>query len=119
MGRVDHQPIGFTALGGELGEDAVEHAQAAPPDKAVVDRLVRTIGSRRITPAQAAPDHEDDATHNPPIIDPRDTVRQWEIGLDPAHLRLTQHPDFSQRQRLLSAAIESTDHVSRKQFNGS
>ena len=89
------------------------------PDKAVVDRLVRTIGSRRITPAQAVPDHEDDATHNPPVIDPRDTVRQWKIGLDPAHLRLTQHPDFSQRQRLLSAAIELTEGRLCKRFNGS
>jgi hypothetical protein len=46
-------------------------------------------------------------------------VRQWEIGLDPAHLRLAQHPDFGQQQHLLSAAIESTHAFQRKRFNGS
>ncbi len=96
MGGIDHQLIGLSALGGKLGEDAVEHTQAAPADKAVVDRIVRTIGGRRIAPAQPVPDYEDDAAHDPPIIDPRDAVRQWEIGLDPTHLRLAQHPDFRQ-----------------------
>jgi hypothetical protein len=35
MGGVNHQLVGFAALGGELGEDAVEHTQAAPPYKPV------------------------------------------------------------------------------------
>lgn len=45
---VDHQTIGFTAHVGELGKNPVEHAQTAPADKAVVDRLVGTIGGTRI-----------------------------------------------------------------------
>ncbi len=118
MGGIDHQPIGLPALGSELGEDPVEHAQAAPADEAVVDRLVRPIVGRRIAPAQPVPDHEDDAAHDPPIIDPRDAVRQRKIRLDPAHLRLAQQPDFRQQQHLLNAALESTDPFQRKQFNG-
>ena len=50
MGRVEHQPIGLAAPGYQRGEDPVEHAQAAPADEAVVDRLVRTILARRIAP---------------------------------------------------------------------
>ena len=46
-------------------------------------------------------------------------MRQWEIWFDPAHLRLTQHPDLRQQQHLLNAAVESMDSRQRKQFNGS
>lgn len=91
---VDHELVGLAALGGELGEDAIEHTQTAPADKAVVDRIVRTISGRRIAPAQSVPNHEDDAAHDPPIIDPRNAVRQGEIGLDPTHLRLAQQPQI-------------------------
>ena len=118
MGGIDHQPIGLPALGSELGEDPVEHAQAAPADEAVVDRLVRPIVGRRIAPAQPVPDHEDNAAHDPTIIHTRDAVLQRKIWLNPAHLRLAQHPDFRQQQHLLNAAIESTDPFQRKQFNG-
>lgn len=119
MGGVDHELIGLPALGCQLAKDAVEHPQTAPADEAVVDRLVRTIGGRRITPAQPVPDHEDDAADDPPVINPRNAVRQGEIGLNPAHLRLAQQPQLGQQQRLLSAAIESTEGHLRKRFNGS
>lgn len=81
MGSVDHQLIGLAALGCQFGEDAVEHAKAAPPDEAVVDGLVRAMPSWRIAPAQPVPDHEDDAAHDPPIIGPGNAVRQREIEL--------------------------------------
>ena len=114
MGGIDHQPVRLSALGREFSEDAVEHAQAAPADEAIIDRLVRTVGGRRITPAQAVPDHEDDAAQDPPVIDPRDAVRQWEIRLNPAHLRLAQQPQLGHHQHLLGAAIESNDCRKRK-----
>jgi hypothetical protein len=119
MGSIDHQLIGLAALGGELGENAVEHAQAAPAVEPVVDRFARAVAGGRITPAQPVPDHEDDPAHDPPIIDPGDAVRQRKIGLNPAHLRLAQHPDFSQQQRLLNAAIESSFRSPHKRFNES
>ena len=40
MRSIDHQPIRLAALGRQLGEDAIEHSQAAPADEPVVDRLV-------------------------------------------------------------------------------
>lgn len=119
VGGVDHQPIRLPALGGGLGEDAVEHAQAAPADEPVVDRLVRAITGRCITPAEPVPDHENNAAHNPPVIDPRNAMRQWKIRLNPAHLRLAQQPQLRHQQHLLDATVESADSPQRKRLNGS
>ena len=41
VGGVDHQLIRLATLGCEFGEDTVEHAEAAPANEPVVDRLVR------------------------------------------------------------------------------
>ena len=53
MRGVDHDPSRLAALARQLGEDLVEHAQAAPADKPVVDRLVRTIFPGRVAPAKS------------------------------------------------------------------
>lgn len=47
-------------------------------DKAVVDPFERVILARRITPAKAVTDHEDNIADDPPVID------------HPAHLRFRQ-----------------------------
>eukprot|EP01012_Entosiphon_sulcatum_P040900 TRINITY_DN54639_c0_g1_i1.p1 TRINITY_DN54639_c0_g1~~TRINITY_DN54639_c0_g1_i1.p1 ORF type:complete len:107 (-),score=4.23 TRINITY_DN54639_c0_g1_i1:84-404(-) len=62
----------------------------APADEAIVDRLGWPIGRRRIAPAQAVADHEQDAAQHSPVIDPRNPVRQRKIRFDPAHLRIGQ-----------------------------
>ena len=90
MGRVDHQLVGLAALGRQRGEYPVEYAEPAPPDEAIIDRLVRTIVLGRVAPAQAVPDDEDDPADHPSVIDPGNAVRQWEMRQDPAHLRLRQ-----------------------------
>jgi hypothetical protein len=90
VGGVYHQLIRLAAFGRQRGEDPVENAQPAPTDEAVVDRLVRPIRLRRITPAQAVPDDEDDAADDPAVIYPRHPMRQRKMTLDPAHLRLRQ-----------------------------
>lgn len=36
---------------------AIEHPHQAPADKAVVERLVRTVAGRRVLPLKAAADH--------------------------------------------------------------
>lgn len=92
MGGIDHQLIWLPALGGELGEDAVEHAHAAPADEPIVERLGWPILGGSIAPAQAIADHEDDTADNPRVIDPGHPVRQRKTRLDPTHLRLRQ-PD--------------------------
>jgi len=103
MRRIDHQLIRFPACRRERREDLVEHAEPAPADEAFVDRLGWPILCRRVAPPQTVPDHEDNATDDPPIIDPRNTMRQRKMGLDPAHLRLRKpdqitHGDASSRR---------------------
>ena len=92
MCGIDHQLIRLAALGRQRSKDLVEHAQPAPADESLVDRLVRPILARRISPAKAVPDHKDYAADDPAVINPRNAVRQRELGLDPAHLRYRQ-PD--------------------------
>jgi hypothetical protein len=74
IGGVDRQLIGLAALCRQFGKYPVEHAEAAPADEAVVDRLVKIVFSGRVAPPQPVPDHEEDAADDPPVIDPRHTV---------------------------------------------
>src|SRR3546814_21156442 len=76
--------------------------------EAVVDRLGWAVFGRRVTPAQAIPDHEDDTAHDPPIVDPRYTVRQREIRLNPAHLRLRQPNQIRSEERRVGQECGST-----------
>jgi hypothetical protein len=103
VGGVDHQPLRLRALARQLREDAIEHAQPAPPHEAVVDRLVRAVGRRRIPPTQTVPDYEDDSRDHLAVIHTGNPMRQRKIRLDPAHLRLRQpdqitHHDASKRR---------------------
>jgi hypothetical protein len=52
MRGVDHDPLRFAALARQFGENLVEHAQAAPSNKPIVDRLVRAIVARSVAPTQ-------------------------------------------------------------------
>ena len=119
VGGIDHDPVRLSCLSSQFDKDTIEHTKAAPADEAVVDRLVRSVSSRRITPPQAVPDHEDDRRHNQPVIDPGNTMLKRKIWRNPAHLRLAQHKQIIHKQHLLGAAIESTLDASCKQFNRS
>src|SRR5208283_1351367 len=68
MGGVDHQPVGFARLARKLGKNLVEHAKPAPPHEPVVDRLVRPVVARCITPAQTVADHKNNPADHPPVI---------------------------------------------------
>lgn len=69
----------------------VEHAKPAPANEAIVDRLVRTVGQWRVVPPQPGLEHKNNPTDQPPVIDPRNSVRTREVSLDPTHLRYTQY----------------------------
>src|SRR5690606_34449932 len=45
--------------------------------------FVRTVTGGRIAPAQAIPDHKQNAAQHPAVIHPRHAMRKREIGLDP------------------------------------
>ena len=130
MVRVDHRLVGLAAFGRKSREDLVEYAKPAPPDEAVIDRLGRSIVSGHNAPPQAIPDHEDNTTDDPTIIDPWHAVRQreirlddpWhavrqrEIRLDPALLRLRQSEQITHGD-VSHATIEPTYPHPRNQFN--
>ena len=59
---VDHQFVRFAALNHKRREDFVEHAEFAPANEAVVDRLVRAVVFRRIAPAQPVLQNKNDPT---------------------------------------------------------
>src|ERR1700722_7456777 len=95
MRGVDHHSLRPPALVRQRCENLVEHPQAAPANEPVVDRLMRTILGRGVTPAKPIPDHEHDGAHNPPIVYPRDPMRQRKIPLNPTHLRLRKQEQIS------------------------
>ena len=88
--RIDHQERWFATFARQFGKDLVEHTKSAPAHEPIVDGLVRTVLTRRIAPAQLFL-----MKKMMPLITRRssplaNSVRQWKIRLDPAHLRLRQ-----------------------------
>ena len=114
MRGVDHQAIRTVAIARQFGKDPVEYAEPAPADEAVVDRLRRPVRRRHIAPSQAVADYEQDAAQHTPIVDPRNSVRQREIRLDPTHLRLRQQQQII-HQIQQNAAREATAEEKKKQ----
>src|ERR1700722_13270024 len=96
MRGVDHDPLRFAALARQFGENLVEHAQAAPSNKPIVDRLVRAIVARSVAPTQPVLDHKDDRADDPPIVHPRNPMRKWKIPFNPTHLNPRQQKQISQ-----------------------
>jgi hypothetical protein len=86
MGGIDHHLVRLAALGGQGREYPVEHVHPAPADEPAVDRLRRAVCRSRIAPAQTVTDHEDDVAYDPPVIHPRNPMRQRKVRLDPLYL---------------------------------
>src|ERR1700704_5088850 len=95
MRGVDHDPLRFATLGRQFGENLVEHAEAAPANKPIVDCLVRAIVARSVAPTQPVLDHKDDRADDPPIVHPRNPMREWKIPFNPTHLNPRQQKQIS------------------------
>src|ERR1700730_4877535 len=91
----DHDPLRVAALARQFGENLVEHAQATPANEPIVDRLVRAIVGRSVAPTQPVLDHEHDRADDPPIVHPRDPMRERKIPLNPTHLNPRQQKQIS------------------------
>src|ERR1700683_56421 len=118
MRGVDHDPLQLAALARQFGENLVEHAQAAPANEPIVDRLVRDILARRVAPAQPVLDHKHDGADDPPVVHPRDPMRKRKIPLNPTHLNSRQQ-NKSAMTKPPRLASESANPPPRKYFNGS
>lgn len=65
---IDHDALGLRPLTGEPREYAVEDAEPAPADEAVLERLVRTIAGGRVLPLKPVADHIDDTADHAPVV---------------------------------------------------
>mgnify|MGYP001796957448 CR=1 FL=1 len=83
---INHQRIGRAIARRQVTENLVEYAQLGPTSEAVIERLVRPIGLRRIFPLQTVLQNLDDPRNNATVIHPRHTVRLWKERLDLRHL---------------------------------
>lgn len=73
---IDHDALGLWPVRRKAGENPVEHAEPAPADEPVVQRLVWAITLRRVLPLQAVANDIDDAADDAAVIDPRHAMRQ-------------------------------------------
>src|ERR1700687_4101776 len=95
MRGVDHHALRLAALVRQGCENLVEHAQAAPANEPIVDRLMRAILGRRVARAKSVPDHKHNRAHDPTIVNSRDAMRQRKIPLYSTHLSLSTRTNQS------------------------
>ena len=117
-GRVDHDGLDIVALGSQHHEDTRKDPQPAPAHPSVVKSLQRTIGRRRIPPAQPVAIDEDYPAQLPPIINPRHPMRQREVWLGVPSAPQSTRTDHS-CDTPFGAKTESGRDGWRKQFNRS
>lgn len=77
VGGVDHHRLLLAVPGSQSGHHPREDALVAPALPAVVERLVRPVFLRRVSPAQPITIDEDNPTQDAPIIDAR---LAWDFG---------------------------------------
>src|SRR3546814_16661102 len=79
---------------GACGSQPLHHTEEdtpfTPPLPPVVQRLVRTIRARRITPPQPVAVDEDDPAQHPPIINPRLAMALGKVRLQKRHLLISE-----------------------------
>ena len=90
LGGVDHQRIGLATLIRQFQQHPGKDALLAPSFPAAVQRFVRTVFRRCITPAQAIAVDEDYPAQHPLVVDAGLAVGLWEKGLQLGHLRIAQ-----------------------------
>lgn len=88
--RVDHDRLRIGTLGGQPFHHAQEDTHLTPPLPSVVQRLVRAIVLRRITPARPVAVDENDPAQHPPVIHPWPAVALRKIRPKPRHLLVRQ-----------------------------
>lgn len=90
IGRVDHHGLLFSVFGSQADHHLREDAFLAPTLPSAVQRLVRAIFARRISPAQPIAIDEDNPTQHPSVIDPWLAVRLREERGKFGHLLVGQ-----------------------------
>jgi len=108
---VDRHRARDVTLTRRRNEDVVPYPLAAPPIEAIVDRRVRAIGSRTVTPTRPRPQHVQNAADHPAIINPMSptpTTRQQPLYPRPLHIA---QPIKCHHSSLHALKLESHPHV--------
>lgn len=91
VGRVDRSRSIHARRARQGIKDIGPDALTAPAIEAIVDRRVRPVDFRAITPAGPTTQHVDDTADHPAIIDPmRPAAPSRQQRLDPLPLRIAQ-----------------------------
>jgi hypothetical protein len=101
------QNLGRRAGGlGERLEQLDPHAFRRPPDKAIVERLLRPIIRRRVDPTTARFQHMNNPADHPPVVDARLAPRiRRQMRRDLRKLLVRQPEEVPIRRRFLSEAV--------------
>src|SRR5690606_31681992 len=75
MRGVDHQRGGWAARLGKTDENIFPHTLRRPANKAVVERLARTVATGRVFPPAATLQHMDYAADHTTVVHPRHPSR--------------------------------------------
>ena len=109
---IDHHGLLFAVIGSQTRHQPGEDALIALPLPAILERLVRAIGRRRVPPPQPVAVDEDNPTRHTSVIDAGFAMGLREEGLKTRHLRLRQpekirhgHRSFQSRESRHQAEI--------------
>lgn len=94
MVNIDQKIVAIASPAAERGQYPVKDALVAPPDKAVVQRLVRSIGPWRILPLQAVLYGKENPRDHQSIICTRNAVATWKQRRNAAHLGFAEQQYF-------------------------
>jgi hypothetical protein len=108
VSRVDHDRLLLGTFRRQPLQHAREHPCLTPALPPIVERLVRSVGGGRISPAQPVLVDEHDATQHPPIIHARLAVAPGEERPQPLHL-LTSQPKQVAHSGLLAEPESDRD----------
>ncbi len=86
-----------------------EDAFLAPTLPSAIERLMRTVGFRRISPAQPIAVNEDYPTQCRPVIDPRHAVRLRKEGGKLGHLLVGQPVEGRSCDRSVLRAVNHAE----------
>ena len=105
---IDEKVRCWSTGAGECLEQIDPHASCRPADVPIVERLARSIDTRRIDPAPAGLQHLNDAAYDTAIIDARLASRiGWQMRRDPSELRVRKPEVISTHRLLPRGSLES------------
>jgi hypothetical protein len=113
IGRVDHQRLWNSGLGGQALQYPGEDALVAPALPTIVEGLRRPIHFRRIAPPQAVATCGVNATQHPPVIDARLAMALGNEWFQTGHLHFGQPEKDAQREVSLRRQSYAADARSK------